>query len=343
LRESERMSAALCCQREPNRLVKPRRFLLKETMNTYSPWKLSPVILFLYFVAALGTTFGEIEITLKNAFIDKFQDRATIDASFTVDKAHKHPNPAKKDGDLHIAGRAPEVELATVAEIMNAASQPAAVTAVHQAESSHQPIAVTGAWRLWCEHGGDDKQTQGEALQPFDTTNPPHVFQIHPITKLKTASLVSSVHSVTGYVPKEADNAFLSYERIKCQMRVNADTTTLITTMAGNNYVKFVFKPTGAPDQLEDGTAVFGHVYSLDGELLLRKLRVIFIKGSTPEKALNSLASTEALQVLGMPRISLKLIAWRRNQATAKPEVLAWSLPYEMIAVGTYGKIAHED
>ncbi|PYX90028.1 MAG: hypothetical protein DMG67_13715, partial [Acidobacteria bacterium] len=93
-------------------------------------------------------------VTLKRAFIEKFKNRATIDASLIVDHAHPHPNPAKADGDMHVAGRAQQqVGLPMVAEIMNAAagSETAAVTAVHQDEGDNQPVAITGVWRLWFE------------------------------------------------------------------------------------------------------------------------------------------------------------------------------------------------
>ena len=57
---------------------------------------------------------AQIDIVLKRPFIDKYKDRATIEATFVVDKAHAHPNPAKSDGDLHIAGRAEEIGLPTM-------------------------------------------------------------------------------------------------------------------------------------------------------------------------------------------------------------------------------------
>ena len=103
---------------------------------------------------------AQIEITLKNSFIEKFKDRATIDATFTVDKAHKRPNPGAKDGDLHIAGRAPEIGLAIVAEIMNAKDEDSAVNLIHSVEGTNKTVKLSGAWRLWCEHGGESKQIQ---------------------------------------------------------------------------------------------------------------------------------------------------------------------------------------
>jgi len=35
-------------------------------------------------------------VTLKKAFIEKYKNRATIDASFIVDHAHPRPNPPKR-------------------------------------------------------------------------------------------------------------------------------------------------------------------------------------------------------------------------------------------------------
>lgn len=77
---------------------------------------------------------AQLEITLKNSFIEEFSDRATITATFTVDKAHAQANTPKKDADLHVAGRAPEIGLATVAEIMNARTEPEAMAAIHDVE-----------------------------------------------------------------------------------------------------------------------------------------------------------------------------------------------------------------
>ena len=82
---------------------------------------LAAALLFLVCVVC-RSLFANIEITLKNDFIEQFKDQATISVSYTVDKAHRHPNPPKNDGDLHAAGRADEVGLPIVAEIMNASS-----------------------------------------------------------------------------------------------------------------------------------------------------------------------------------------------------------------------------
>src|SRR5436309_6667107 len=99
--------------------------------------------LFLLLSVVCSSLFANIEITLKDDFIEQFKDRATISVSFVVDKAHRHPNPPKNDADLHAAGRAEEVGLPIVAEIMNASSQKSAVDAIHQAEGTENPIPLT--------------------------------------------------------------------------------------------------------------------------------------------------------------------------------------------------------
>ncbi len=64
-------------------------------------------ILLLVFAAVEGSLFAEIEITLNNDFIEQYKDRATISASFTVDKAHQRANPPKNDvgGSKHWCAR----------------------------------------------------------------------------------------------------------------------------------------------------------------------------------------------------------------------------------------------
>ena len=88
---------------------------------------------------------GQIKITLKKSFIEKYKDRVTIDADFVLDKAHKKLKPPNKDGDKHVAGRSPEeIGLPIVAEIINAAGAPSAVKAVPAAEGTGTGIPLNG-------------------------------------------------------------------------------------------------------------------------------------------------------------------------------------------------------
>ena len=291
---------------------------------------------FLVVFALAAAAQAQVEITLNNSFINDFKNRATISATYTVDKSHHKPNAPKKDGDIHAAGRAPEIGLATVAEIMNAKEQKSAMNAILAVEGTDNTVTIVGAWRLWAEHAGGEAQVQGEPLEKFDTTNPDHVFQIHPIASVDAIDTRKSFHPIMGFDPKDAEDAFTRYEALRCKIMPGATTTKLMTTMAGFNYVEFSMELVDEPATLSDGIAVLASVSTLDGDLLVRKRRMIFVKDTPPEKAVRKLHKGGHLHVLGIPRIDLALVAWRTEHANEKPEVLDWTLPYEIVVVGLF-------
>ena len=283
---------------------------------------------------------AEVEIVLKNSFIEAFKNRATINVNYIIDKAHAHPNPPKKDGDMHVAGRADEVGLPIVAEIMNARFHSDAVDLVHQLEGTGQTVQLSGAWRLWTEHAGIAKQVQGAPLQPFDTTNPDHVFEIHPVDRLGDINLFASFIPIEGYKPKDAHDAFQAYETLPSQIKANNQnkTTTIVTGMGGYNYVEFILElnEEGTGFEVPGGRFVMAGVRDLDDELLVRNRRMVFVKGTPPELKVRTLNKGDKMHVLGMPRIDLALVSWRVRNAGSRPEVLTWTLPYEIIVVGVY-------
>jgi hypothetical protein len=289
------------------------------------------------FVLAVSV-HAQVVIKLNNSFINDFKNRATIDATYTVVKTHHKPNPAAKDGDIHAAGTAPEIGLATVAEIMNAKEKKPAMDAIIAVEGKDKTVKITGAWRLWPEHAGGTAQVQDATIPPFDTTNPDHVFQIHPISKVNAIDVRSSFHPIAGFTAKDAENAFTRYENIRCKIMPGAQQTTLMTNMAGFNYVKFRMDLIDDPVALSsgDGTAAFASVSTLDDDLLVRKRRMIFVKGTPPEKAVSKMHKGDHLVVLGIPRIDLALVAFRVEHATDQPDVLDWNLPYEIVVVGVF-------
>jgi hypothetical protein len=289
-----------------------------------------------FWLALAATALAEIQLTLKRSFIEQYKNRATITATFTVDKAHEHPNPANRDGDLHIAGRAPEIGLPTVAEIMNAKSEQEAVDLIHQAEQTGNSVQLTGAWRLWTEHGGGEAQIQDAPLEPFTTTNPDHVFEIHPLTKVGDREIPSSLRPIEGYEAKDAQDAFLRYENLKCRLTPKAKTVTISTTMGGFNYVEFILEANRDPFAVPDGFMVMAQVLDLKEELIVRNRRMVFLKDTQPALTAGALRAGQRLHVLGIPRIDLALVSWRVRNASQRPEVLTWSLPYEIVIVGVY-------
>lgn len=286
---------------------------------------------------AVAPVAAQITIRLNRTFVEKYKDRVTLDApSYTVDRAHPAPNPPSKDGDMHVAGHSPTIKLATVAEIMNAASVPGAVTAIHDAQSSHHPIHLMGAWRIWAEHGGEDAQIQGATLAPITTTNPPHVFELHPLLTVGDQDLHGTLIPIEGYEPKEAEDAFSRYEGRTFKIKATATRVTMTTSGIGYNYVEYRFVPSGPVHTVEDGLFVIGDVLDLDGDLLVRGRRMAVPAGTPAYDRFSHSTTADTLHLLGIPRIDLALVSWRVRHRADRPEALTWNLPYEIIVVGLY-------
>lgn len=294
-------------------------------------------------IALATPAFAEVEIILTNTFIDTYANRATIETGFTVDKAHKKPNAASKDGDIHIAGRGNKVKLPMVAEIMNAKESPEALDRVHEFEGEDKAQIVIGAWRLWNEHAGDSVFIQGSPVAKATTTNPDHAFEIHPVTSFDGVDVTDTFHPIAGYKEKEANQAFSTYENLRSEIKVQGSKTSIVSSMGGFNYVKFQMVLTERPHKVVDGAFAFAEVHDMDGELLIRKKRMVFVASTPPAEAVKNGQADTCLVVLGIPRIDLALVKWRAEHAATRPEVLTWNLPYEMIIAGVYNEECEAD
>jgi hypothetical protein len=289
------------------------------------------------FLLTTQASIADDILELNRSFVEKFKNRLTISATYMVDAAHKRPNPASKDGDMHVAGRAIEIGLATVAEIQNAKDVPDAVNAVKGVEGSGRTIPITGVWRIWPEHGGDNSHIQqsgpGPQFQGSGPTNPPHVFEIHPILKIQGQDLSSTLRPIEGFEAKDAEQAFARYERGSFEITPSEDRVRMRMNMVGFNYVKFLMKVRKRFNREEDGEFISAGIYSEEGELVVHDRRVGFVAGTAPDDKQKSVKVGECILVLGIPRIDLALVAWRIQHGG---DALRWHMPYEIVAVGVY-------
>ncbi|HET9793490.1 MAG TPA: hypothetical protein VFS34_03430 [Thermoanaerobaculia bacterium] len=279
---------------------------------------------------------AEIAITLDPAFIEAYKNRVTIDVDLTVDRADKRPHPAVFDGDFHLAGSAPGIRLPAVAEIQNAAGEKEASDVVRRAEGSGRSLKVAGAWRIWSEHVGKAKEIQGDDFPSTMSTNPDHVFEIHPLIRVAGIDLLESLRPVDGYRPGSADLIFRTLEKIPCRI-VPGRTTTVVTPSKQFNDAEFLLEVGRDRQQVvPDGRFVNAAALDLKGNLLVPKLRMAFVKGSPPERIVRSLPPGSRLHVFGLPRIDLAEIASRTARSDRRPDLLTGNLPYEMVIVGVY-------
>lgn len=277
---------------------------------------------------------ASLTIRLSDAFINKYANRATIATQVTVDAAAPRPHSGSQDGDIHAAGTSDDIGLATVVEIMNA-SDPGESDATRDLESATgKSVALEGYWRLWPEHGGQDNDfTQFGSVPPITDTNPPHVFEIHPILSIDGIALGDSQHKINRYSPKDATTAFTAYEQESCQIADDGKTTTIATNMIGYNYVRFEISPLERTDahKLDDaGYSFFAKVFDPETqEMLVSKVRMIYADDTMISDRIKSLAAGDTLTVWGIPRIDLSLVRYRAGNSAAASR----SLPYEMVIV----------
>ena len=295
---------------------------------------------FLFCAVPLQASADDV-LTLSRAFVEANKNRLTMSVTYTVDAAHKNPNAASKDGDLHIAGRSPQIGLATVAEIQNAGDADDAVARVHAVEGTNQSLQVVGVWRIWPEHGGDTQHVQKADAGPKWTgpspTNPPHVFEIHPLVKVDGIDLTHTLVPIDGYTYKEARDAFQRYAASTFEITPAGDKVRMRMKMVGYNYVEFLMKLRKRFQREADGEFISADILTLSGSLLARGVRVGFVDGSVPDKKQRKLEEGICMKVLGIPRVAL--VSWRLDhQADPEfPDALRWSLPYEIVAVGSFG------
>jgi hypothetical protein len=278
-----------------------------------------------------------IEIEIYKSFIERYKNRVTIDTTFRVDEAWQHPNPAYMDGDFHFSGRTPQVGLPTVGEIVNAAYEKEAMDLIRLAGKTGRNLNISGVWRLWPEHAGNGEEEQGEKLHPLESANPDHVFEMHPVTRIEDISLLGSFHTVKGFSPGNPDTVFRLYQGVACRLRVKSKTVSIVTRKGLYNDVEFIMEIADAPQTVvPDGRFVTASVRDLQGNLLVKRLRMVFMKNTPPEEVVKNLKRGDRLHVYGIPRIDFAEISRRIAKYHENPGLLMENLPYEIIIIGFF-------
>ena len=297
-----------------------------------------PITLVLCLVLCSWSWAGTL--VLKRAWVKKYKDRATIDADFVVDKAHKKPNSAKSDGDMHFAGRSQkQVGLPVVAELVNAGQpgQKAAFDSIRANEGNGQSVAMSGVWRLWFEHPADI-QVQFADFPAAVNTNPDHSFEIHPVTRFAGLEVEKSFDFIPGFSGHDPNKAFAAYNKLSVTVRASASAITLVASKSGFNYTHFRMRLMGKPKKLVDGgLMVFADVEDdagpeTDGDdPLARGIRMIFTPGTPAAAMLSGKGAGDEFIAIGIPRVNLNALYTAIEQAGTTQ--FSGKLPYEMIVV----------
>jgi hypothetical protein len=278
-------------------------------------------------------------LALSKKFVDQVKDQATIDAKLHVDVHPDKPHTISSsgnDGDIHMAGRANEIRLPLVAEIINAKLEPQALDLLRKTATG-SIVPVSGIWRIWFEHLGKEKQVQGATVQIPASSNPAHLFEIHPLTRFGNVDVErSSFVEIKKYQAYDASTAFGFYEANDSTLQASSTAIMIAASQGKYNYAEFAIERAGPVVKTSsgDGFMMLANVYDTNDDetpVTAAPRRMVFVKGSEPADRVQKLAMGDRLHVLGIPRVNLAEVASLvAHHGTDEVEV---NLPYEMIIV----------
>ncbi len=276
----------------------------------------------------------DYELQLKRRWVESIAHRTTISGTMDIRHFKKSINRIASggdDGDIHFSGESPEVGLPFVAEIVNAATARATVSALRAATPGTVPIE--GAWRVWFEHP-PTRQTQG-AANPFHPahTNPDHSFEIHPVSQIDAHDLRATWRMIPGYEAYEAEKAFPFFDACRISVRGTRSGITIRSKKLKYNYVEFDAILVEAPKRVRDGYFVRVIVGPSDDERQAESYpRLVVVAGTEAADEIGRAEAGDAFRVLAIPRLDLSAVLGTLKGKGAREFDMA--LPYELIVVG---------
>lgn len=323
-------------------------------------YKSPRVLLLLLFLSAAPAAAQQLTLTLDNDFVRAHHDRVTTDVLFTVVAVRPKANPPDKDGESHISGTAVAAAtrrplgFATVAEIMRGAQyegRGGLLDFLAAEGRAGREVRLRGVWRLWRESGGGGHFEQGKFPAPArwaNRTNPPHVFEIHPVTHVERAgrnvSLLADFRFQRGFAAlndvQRTRDAFVYFERMRCRVEPGERATRVAGDTTRFNFVGFVARLKGRVETTPSGDGAFvrADIFDQNGrgaagdEPLARDVRLVFTAGTPPEAELRR-GGDGQMPLAGFARIGLTPI----NDAIAARRAFEGKCPYEIVVTSFAG------
>jgi hypothetical protein len=112
---------------------------------------------------------------------------------------------------------------------------------------------------------------------------------------------------------------------------------SIVTETGVYGDVEFIMKIADDPQLVvADGRFVIASAMDLNGNQLVERLRMVFAKGTPPERAVRLLKGGERLHAYGRPRLDFAEISRRVRDHLVNPALLTRPLPYEIVILGVY-------
>ncbi len=279
---------------------------------------------------------AEMSVWIRKDFVNKYRRRVTFEGAFKVDHAQPSVNSIKNDGDIHVVTTCPEVGLPMVSEVMNARLVPDCVQLLQDSQGTGNLISFAGVWRLWMEHPGTSQRQFSNNVIDGPVTNPDHVFEIHPLTKVGDFDLLSTIARIKDqdkeYEYHPAEKFVPYFKSQKFNVVKDGDFVKITGPKAIYNYVGFKFKKlTSEIFEVEDGYFIYASILDKSEKVLERKVRLALVNGTAVANEIKQTAVDRVSEVMATTRISLSTVSYQASHKKAANR----SLPYELVVLGT--------
>jgi hypothetical protein len=267
-------------------------------------------------LGAVPPAHAESVLSMRQTILTQQRDRVLISLTARIGPIGT-VHTLSADCDVHVPLIAPALFLAILGEVKNACSM--GPTKAQLVAMGSGPMPVEGAFRIWFE--GHDagipfREEDGDVPEEYDNSGPPHLVELHPITRLGTTDLLPNVRLI------EKDGQTIAWKKAESFRRAATRKLTIRRrTIGGKRYilmrcacpplanhfklrVEIVF--TAHPTDNGDGIVATGKVFDDDGDVIRARVRLFAIQGTPAALVLEDVAPGEALTVYGLARLSLR-------------------------------------
>ncbi len=259
------------------------------------------------------------------------------------EKAH----PISQDCDLHVPIRSEDIKVPMLGEIKNACSMPEGAKSTYWTEElrplENKAVKAEGVFRVWLEHPPEDegeRQCECDELPEYDSSNPDHMVELHPLTRLDNQSFLDHVKAIkkgaNQYEGSQGKRLASTLERKKITIQKETEDRKAYIVIRGpkTGYNHWTLDTTVKmkPQKVKDG-----HRFKVDvlsGSRVVKvNLTAFTIEGTEADNSISQLKAGDTVTLFGLMRLDLRTIL-----QLAKGTETEIKMPYEMAVLSVQSK-----
>ncbi|MCH7570892.1 MAG: hypothetical protein IH919_10060 [Deltaproteobacteria bacterium] len=281
------------------------------------------------------------ELWLRESLVKKHARDILVTIHAVPDHIGKRAHPLKEGCDLDVPLRSEDINVPILGKIKNACSYPEGITSTYWSNRlkslEGHSVEVEGVLRVWLGHPpkGGKIQCECDGLPLYANSNPDHMVEIHPLTRLGSISFLSMTREI-----QKGGDPYVSYLGGKISSTLNKRRITIRRVQkAGETYLAIKGPRTGydhwtvlavvmsIAEERRGGHAFDVGVIQRKG-FMERNLLALTIKGTPADAGVETLQVNDEVVLFGIVRLDLALIEKKARQA--------WRtipMPYELIVL----------